>query len=127
MVAGIVEYFIKSHVQSLPSYVKDSIDFINKISPLTGLKDECILVTLDVESLYTSIPHVGGLAALAHYLGDRDTNEYPPTNFIIEFAEHVLTYNHFRFERMEHRWALHSLRVILTSIWVFLKNVLLIM
>jgi hypothetical protein len=31
-------------------------------------------------------------------LGDRDTNEYPPTNFILELAEYVLTYNYFRFD-----------------------------
>jgi hypothetical protein len=96
--SNFVDSFIKSHVQSLPSYVKDSIDFINKISPITGLKEDCILVTLDVKSLYTSIPHVGGLAALAHYLRDRDTNEYPPTNFILELAEYVLTYNYLRFD-----------------------------
>ena len=40
----------------------------------------------------------GGLEALAHYLGDRDTNGYPPTNFILELAEYVLTYNYFRFD-----------------------------
>ncbi|CAB1328110.1 unnamed protein product [Coregonus sp. 'balchen'] len=51
---------------TLPSYVKDSIDFINKISPITGLTEDCILVTLDVESLYTSIPPMWGLAALGH-------------------------------------------------------------
>lgn len=58
--SNFVDAFIKTHVQALPSYVKDSIDFINKISPITGLKEDCILVTLDVESLYTSIPHAGG-------------------------------------------------------------------
>jgi hypothetical protein len=33
-----------------------------------------------------------------HYLGDINTNEYPPTNFILELAEYVLTYNYFRFD-----------------------------
>jgi hypothetical protein len=29
---------------------------------------------------------------------DRDTNEYLPTNFILELAEYALTYNYFRFD-----------------------------
>jgi hypothetical protein len=46
---------------------------------------------------FLSLVSIGTLA-LAHYLGDRDTNEYPPTNFILELAENVLPYNYFRFD-----------------------------
>ena len=49
-----------------------------------------------MSNLYTSIPHVGGLAALAHYLGDADTKEYPPTSFVLEL--NMFWHNYFKFD-----------------------------
>ena len=51
---------------------------------------------MDVKSLYTSIPHTGGLAALKHYLDLRQT-QVPPTSTLLRLAELVLTLNNFAF------------------------------
>ena len=47
----------------MPSYVKDTIDFINKINN-QNIPKESIFVALDVKSLYTSIPNPEGIAAV---------------------------------------------------------------
>ena len=54
-ISKYVDYHLQGRVSKLPSYVKDTTDFINKIKDLT-VPDNTILVTLDVSSLYTNIP-----------------------------------------------------------------------
>ncbi|XP_063048425.1 uncharacterized protein LOC134441981 [Engraulis encrasicolus] len=55
------DFYIKEHVQKLPAFIRDTTDFINKIADLPNLADDVILVTFDIASLYTNIPHDGGL------------------------------------------------------------------
>lgn len=52
-----VDVFIKPFVQLLQSYIKDSSDFINKISEVNSLPETSLLLTLDLTSLYTNISH----------------------------------------------------------------------
>ena len=47
-----------------PSYLKNTYDFVIKISNLL-IPDNCLLITLDVESMYTNIDHTKGLAAVS--------------------------------------------------------------
>jgi len=42
------------------------------------------LVTINVTSLYTDIPHAHGLAALEHFLDQHSPNSKPTTAFLIE-------------------------------------------
>lgn len=59
-----VDHYIKPYVQTLPAYIKDSTDFREKCSIIDNLSDETLLLTLDITSLYTNIPHEGGLEAI---------------------------------------------------------------
>lgn len=93
-----VDFFIKPIVHTLPSYIKDSTDLINKISLVSELPDDTVLLTLDVTSLYTNIPHDGGLLALQSFLGRRDSDAMPPNQFIVDLAAYVLKYNYFSFD-----------------------------
>ena len=85
-------------VQALPTFVKDTthalklIDNINSDSTFTAKT----LFTLDVASLYTSIPHEDGLKALAFFLNKRP-NQEPSTATLTRLAELVLTMNTFSF------------------------------
>ena len=55
-------------MKSLPSFVKDTTDFICKIKSVPKLKQNSLLVTLDVTSLYTNIPHEDGIEACKYFL-----------------------------------------------------------
>ena len=65
MVAGIgslleplstfVDCFVRPYLQSLPSYIRDSIDSV-KISEIKKVSENCVLVNLDVESLHKYSP-----------------------------------------------------------------------
>ncbi len=96
--SNYVDFFIKPFVQTLPAYIKDSTDFINKMSCINDLPENVLLLTLDITSLYTNIPHEGGLEALSFYLQDRESTLNPPNSFIIDLATFVMKYNYFSFE-----------------------------
>ena len=51
------DHHLQPHVQELGSYVKDSTDFIKKISTIDKVPQKSFLVTMDVRSLYTNIPN----------------------------------------------------------------------
>lgn len=67
-ISAYVDHYIKSEVVTLPSYVKDSIDFIKLLKSFSVTTDNLLLVTFDVQSLHTNIPHKGGIEALQHFV-----------------------------------------------------------
>ena len=48
-------------MESLPSYIKDAINFMTKIRQLPQLSKDSFLVTMAVSSLYSNIPHKDGI------------------------------------------------------------------
>ncbi|XP_056419563.1 uncharacterized protein LOC130361029 [Hyla sarda] len=57
-----IDFFLSPLVENLPSYLKDTNDVLRKINH-TQLDENMLLVTCDVESLYTSIRHLDGIEA----------------------------------------------------------------
>lgn len=92
-----VDFHIKPYVHTLPAYIKDSTDFINKITNINGISDDMLLVTLDIASLYTNIPHEGGLDALKFYLSEREDTATPPSELLWELTALVMKKNYFMF------------------------------
>ena len=77
-----ISHFINSHpnplVLKLPSYVKDTTHFLQKLDDLKELPPGSLLVTLDASSLYTNIPHKEGIEACR----STDTSSVPLTYFL---------------------------------------------
>ena len=57
-----VDYHLQSIMKEIPSYIKDTNNFINKINN-HNIPKALIFVTLDVKSLYKSIPNPEGIAS----------------------------------------------------------------
>lgn len=66
-VGKYVDSMIKDLVNTLPSFVRDSRDVLLKLLYIS-LSEGALLVGIDVESLYTSIPHHWGITATAFFL-----------------------------------------------------------
>lgn len=62
-ISAFVDYFLQPLVTALPSYTRDSMDFIEVIKSIDQIEDSFILVTMDIESLYTNVPFEGGIYA----------------------------------------------------------------
>ena len=61
--SAFVDRELQPLLANIPSYIKDTTDFLNKLSRFNNLSDNTILVTLDVTALYSNIPHNYGIGA----------------------------------------------------------------
>ena len=76
-----------------PSYIKDTQHFLDILSS-THIPENCILLTLDIESLYTNLSHDECIEALHEIFDDLDDPIYP---FIIDLIDYCLRHNDFQF------------------------------
>lgn len=99
-ISKYVDYFIKPLLPTLPAYIQDTTDVLCKIDEHKFIGPESLLVTMDVEALYTNIEHTQGLDALRHFLDKRPlpSNSFPPTDFLVKLTEWTLYNNVFLFQ-----------------------------
>ena len=86
-------------MQRLSCFVRDTTDFVNKLSKVETTNKSTLLVSMDVTSLYTNIPTNEGIDAVNETLNS-------PSNFkrvltsqevVVEFLRLILTTNNFEF------------------------------
>ena len=103
---GILENpsaFVDHHIKELGTkhntYLQDTPDFLRKIEEINEngpLPDNAILVTLDVKSLYTNIPHEEGIKCAEEGLNER-VDKTIPTGFIVRMLSLLLHNNIFEY------------------------------
>ena len=91
-----VDYHLQPLVPKLPSFVKDTNDFLNKLLTIGNLPANSLLVTLDVSSLCTTIPHNEGINACDHFVHTSSHNTIP-TGTLCDLIRMILTMNNFSF------------------------------
>ena len=98
-ISQFVDHFLNPTTFNLPSYVRDTTHFLQIISGIQNLPPDTLLVTLDVESLYTNIPTPMGLEAARKALNKSrpSPNVQPTNNSLVKLLEMVLTKNNFQF------------------------------
>ena len=87
-------YLIK-YTPRIPSYIKDTTHLLNILKHQKILTTD-IMVTIDVKSLYTNIPHTEGIAAITRMMEDTGLDTLKRM-FICNLAHQVLTKNYFQF------------------------------
>ena len=97
-ISAYLDHWLQPLAKSLPSYIKDTKEFVKYIES-TKLPKDCILCTLDVSSLYTNIPTEDGIhAALqANENWKNKDPTCPPTSWLKKLLELILYKNVFRF------------------------------
>ncbi|XP_068129502.1 extracellular calcium-sensing receptor-like [Hyperolius riggenbachi] len=96
-VGKFVDRKLKGIVSQLPSYVRDTADVLRIIDEVTVLPGS-LLVGIDVESLYTSIPHEKGVGATRFFLQDAHAGFRCHNEFVAELLEFILGFNCFSFD-----------------------------
>ncbi|XP_045215214.2 uncharacterized protein LOC123565411 [Mercenaria mercenaria] len=99
--SAYVDTILKPYMESLPSYVKDTTDFIKKLQNLSSIDKDAYLVTLDVTSLYSNIPHGEGIDACKYFM-ENSSRSQDSINFISKIIELILTKNHFQFNEINY-------------------------
>ena len=97
-ISQFVDHHLKPLVQTTQSFIKDTTHFLSKLEQLGQLPANSLLVTLDVSSLYTNIPHNEGISACRHFLDTRDRNSSTVgTETLCDLIRMILTMNNFTF------------------------------
>ena len=93
-----IDYWLQPHTRLLPSFLRNTNQFIREIEELTVLPNST-LATIDVKSLYTNIPHDEGLKACSQaFIELEKTNpQQPPAEILAKLLEIVLKNNTFEF------------------------------
>ena len=97
-ISEFVDSYLNPLVSHIPSYIQDTADFLRKLEGIKHQNIFCLpfLVTLDVSSLYTNIPHGEGINACAIAL--RSNNQTKPSvRHLTDLIRHILTKNNFMF------------------------------
>ena len=87
-----------------PSYIKDTTHFLKTILDIpTPLPVNSILVTLDVTSLYTNIPHEEGISSAVNALYHTPYSPHtsyppPPEPVFVTMLTYILKRNYFEFD-----------------------------
>lgn len=90
-----IDHYLKPYVLQLPSFIRDSSDVLTRLHHFSDSSFDFFL-TMDVQSLYTCIPHCQGLEAISHFLQNR-TSEQPSTAFLLDLTKWILHHNVFLF------------------------------
>ena len=96
-ISKYVDYHLQPIVTQIPSYVKDTNDFINKINAVKSVPKNSYLVTMDVRSLYTNIPNAEGISAVKRAFNNY-SKKSTSTKVITTFLALILTLNNFVFD-----------------------------
>ena len=94
-ISRFVDHHLQPLVREIPSYIKYTNDFIDKIDNF-AVPPNSFLVTMDVKSLYASISKNERIA-LVKKKYDHYSNKTIPTKIITTFVALILTLNNFIF------------------------------
>ena len=93
--AEVAKYELEEFVIQTPSYLRDTTDFINKLTDVKeDMPKDAILFCFDVCKLYPSIPGEEGLEACKDGL-ERRSRPIIPTEYAMEMIKVVLDNNNF--------------------------------
>ena len=91
-ISQFVDFYLHPLVESthVPSYIKDTTDFLCKLKSVGQIPARSLLLTLDVSAFYTNIE------ACRRALNTRGVQD-PPTQDVINLIMLILTKNNFSF------------------------------
>ena len=96
-ISSFVDRLLQPIAQRQKSYIKDSTDFINFVER-TKIRQDAILVSMDVTSLYTNIPQEEGITTVCRAYDAFHNNNPPiPTKYLRELLDLILKENSFQF------------------------------
>ena len=84
--SSYITYFIQPLANNLPSHIKDTKHFLNLIEKCPPLPNDALLVTADITSLYTNIPHDNGIAVVIHFMEKYKhilPINFPPSHIVV--------------------------------------------
>lgn len=91
----LIDKYLRPHVMALPSYVQDTPDLLRCLDNIQ-VPPDANLVAMDIEALYSSIPHSSGLSVIQEFLSERTEDSWSYSKFILTISDHILTCSSLR-------------------------------
>jgi hypothetical protein len=95
IISEYVDEILKEHINTIPSYIKDTNHFL-EICQSTTLPANAKIATFDVTGLYTNIPHTEGLIALDKFMIQFTTRKR--VNMLKDLTQLILCNNLIEFD-----------------------------
>ena len=96
-ISSFVDTLLQPISRTQASYLKDNTDFINFVEK-TKVNKNTFLVSMDITSLYTNIPHEEGMTSVCKAYDNFHSNNPPiPTPYLREMLTLILKENSFQF------------------------------
>ena len=96
-ISSFIDSILQRLMQFLPTYIKDTTEFINKLASAKKVPPDVLLVTMDATSLYANIPHVDGVDACSEFLNEHRVTDIS-TDVICFLISFILTHNNSVFD-----------------------------
>ncbi|CAJ0922308.1 unnamed protein product [Ranitomeya imitator] len=96
-IARTVEKILTPLLVYITSFIRDTSDFLEGLKSVGILQKDCFLVTMDFNSLYTSIDHAKGLEAVQWFLDMYTCFSSIQKDFCLTLLKLILTKNFFLF------------------------------
>lgn len=93
-----LDHYLKALVQKRRSYLRDNTQLITELQNITD-SGNCLLITIDVNSLYTSIIHKGGLEGVEKALHENTELKQEQIGFILEGLQLAMESNYFWYKK----------------------------
>ena len=100
-ISKYADFHLQPIVKNIPSHVRYTTDSLQKLDKVKNILNHCLLVTLDVKSLYTNIANNEGIKAVREAYGNHP-NKTVATKVIIMFLSLILTLNNFVFNSVNY-------------------------
>ena len=94
-VSKYIDHFLKPLANKHPSYIKNTPDFLTQLGKVT-IKPDSLLITLDVESMFTNIDNKTGKIAVKEAF-EKSPSGNRPDKEILELLDLCLSRNDFEF------------------------------
>ncbi|CAJ0945100.1 unnamed protein product [Ranitomeya imitator] len=92
-----VDQILRPFVTSIPSYLRDTSDLLLKLEGM-HLGQDVWLASIDIEALYSSIPHEAGIEGVRYFLQQRSVACWEHNEFVLNILRYILTHNAFSFD-----------------------------
>ena len=96
-ISGFIDSIFQRLMLFIPSYIKGTTEFIKKLPSIKTIPSVVLLLTMDVTSMYTNIPHVDGVDACSKFLNDHCFTDIS-TDVLCSLISFILTHNNFVFD-----------------------------
>ena len=94
-ISEYIDYFLAPLAKKHDSYLKDTQDFLEKLNGVTPT-DNCLLITLDVDSLYTNIDSTDGMKSVENAFENHPDPKRPDPQ-LLDLLNICLKFNDFKF------------------------------